>query len=383
MSETKKKTETKKETAKTTKKTTTKKASSNTVELKITVTAEEVNKAIDVSFKKNVAKANVPGFRKGKVPRQMFIKMYGIETLYPDAIDHVVNATYSRELTVAGIEPIDYPEIDFNEIFANFKKDAGFDYVAKVTVRPVPELGEYKGLKVKKFDAKVSDKDVKSELETMQNRKAEWVLKEAAAENGDTVLIDFEGFIDEIAFEGGKGTNHPLELGSNSFIPGFEEQLIGKKAGEESEVNVSFPEDYHSKEYAGKKAVFKCTVHEVKSKKLPKLDDEFAKEADTTVETLAELKAKIKDRLISTKEVEEKRHIENSVVEAAVKNAKVDIPDVMLTKEVDHMVQDFSQRMKMQGMSLDMYYQFSGQDEAALREQMMSEAEKMFVQTLY
>lgn len=350
---------------------------SNVVELKIQVTAEEVKTAVDASFKKNVAKVNTPGFRKGKMPRQMFIKMYGIESLYPDAIDAVVNATYGKALDASDIDPIDYPEINFDEIFASFGNAEGFEYTAKVTVRPVPVLGEYKKLEVEKFNKSVLVKDVNAELDVMRNRKAEIVLKEKGkAASGDTVVIDFEGFVDGVAFEGGKGMNHSLELGSNSFIPGFEDQLIGAKTGEEVDVVVTFPEEYHAENLAGKEATFKCTVHEIKSKKLPKLDDEFAKEMDETVETLADLKAKIKERLVAEKEVEEKRFYENTLVEQAVANATVEIPEVMIKNELDYMMKDFGRRMEMQGMSLDMYFQFSGQDEAALKEQMKPEAER-------
>lgn len=350
---------------------------SNVVELKIQVTAEEVKAAVDASFKKNVAKVNTPGFRKGKMPRQMFIKMYGIESLYPDAIDAVVNATYGKALDASDIDPIDYPEINFDEIFASFGNAEGFEYTAKVTVRPVPVLGEYKKLEVEKFNKSVLVKDVNAELDVMRNRKAEIVLKEKGkAASGDTVVIDFEGFVDGVAFEGGKGMNHSLELGSNSFIPGFEDQLIGAKTGEEVDVVVTFPEEYHAENLAGKEATFKCTVHEIKSKKLPKLDDEFAKEMDETVETLADLKAKIKERLVAEKEVEEKRFYENTLVEQAVANATVEIPEVMIKNELDYMMKDFGRRMEMQGMSLDMYFQFSGQDEAALKEQMKPEAER-------
>ncbi|MDF2558012.1 MAG: trigger factor [Bacillales bacterium] len=355
----------------------------NKIQLTIDVTAEEVNKGIQASFKKNAAKANVPGFRKGKVPFQMFVKMFGIESLYPDAIDQVINEAYTNALIEEKITPVDYPEIEYNEIIQSFKKDEGFTFVAKVTVRPVPTLGQYKGLEIKKFDLEVTEENIENELKQMQARKAEWVLKEeGVSEQGDIVVIDFEGFEDGVPFEGGKGTNYELELGSNSFIPGFEEQLVGKGTGEEVEVNVSFPEEYHAENLAGKPVVFKCTVHEIKTKALPELTDEFAKDIDEKVSSLEELKVQIKDRLTQSKLHESKHHVENSVVEAAVANATVEVPEAMVKNEQDYMVKDFERRMQMQGMTIDLYYQYTGQDEAALREQMKPEAEKHVRTTL-
>lgn len=355
----------------------------NKIQLTIEVSAEEVNKGIQASFKKNAAKANVPGFRKGKVPFQMFVKMFGIESLYPDAIDQVINEAYTKALIEEKITPVDYPEIEYADIIENFKKDEGFTFVAKVTVRPVPTLGLYKGIEIKKYDLEVTEENIENELKQMQARKAEWVLKEeGVSEQGDIVVIDFEGFEDGVAFEGGKGSNYELELGSNSFIPGFEEQLVGKGTGEEVEVNVSFPEDYHAENLAGKPVVFKCTVHEIKTKVLPELTDEFAKTIDENVSSLEELKTQIKDRLTQSKLHESKHHVENSVVDAAVANATVEVPEAMVKNEQDYMVKDFERRMKMQGMSIEMYYQYTGQDEAALREQMKPEAEKHVRTTL-
>lgn len=349
----------------------------NKIQLTIEVAAEEVNKGIQASFKKNAAKANVPGFRKGKIPFPMFVKMFGIESLYPDAIDQVINEAYTKALVDEDITPVDYPEIEYNEIIQSFKKDEGFTFVAKVSVRPVPTLGQYKGVEIKKFDLEVKEEDIENEIKQMQARKAEWVLKEeGVSEQGDIVVIDFEGFEDGVPFEGGKGTNYELELGSNSFIPGFEDQLVGKGTGEEVEVNVSFPEEYHAENLAGKPVVFKCTVHEIKSKVLPELTDAFAKEMDEKVNSLDELKTQIKDRLTQSKLHESKHYIEDAVVDAAVANATIEVPEVMIKNEQDHMVKDFERRMQMQGMSIDMYYQYTGQDEAALREQMKPEAEK-------
>jgi len=359
------------------------KIETNVVQLTIEVSVEDVNAAIDKSFKKNVAKTNVPGFRKGKVPKQMFMKMFGAESLYPDAIDIVINDAYAKAVESEQLNPVHYPEIDYTAIVGVFKKDTPLEFVAKVTVRPEPELGQYKGVAVEKLSTEVTDADVDADLETLQNRKAEWVLKEeGAAELGDTVVIDFEGFVDGEAFEGGKGTNHSLELGSGSFIPGFEEQLVGHGLTEEVEVKVTFPEEYHAEDLAGKEAVFKCLIHEIKTKEAPELTDEFAKEMDNTVETLDELKEKTKDRLQQAKLEEAKRHLENAVVDAAVANAKLEIPEIMIKNEMDYMKKDFEQRMQAQGMTLDLYFQYTGQDEAALEEQMKPEAEKQISRSL-
>lgn len=349
----------------------------NKIQLTVDVTAEEVNKGIQASFKKNAAKANIPGFRKGKVPYPMFVKMFGIESLYPDAIDQVINDAYSKALIEEKIDPIDFPEIEYADIVQVFKKDTDFSFVAKVTVRPEPILGQYKGIEVKKFDLEVTEENIENELKQMLAQKAEWVLKEeGVSENGDIVVIDFEGFESGVPFEGGKGSNYELELGSNSFIPGFEEQLVGKGTGEEVEVNVTFPEEYQAENLAGKPVVFKCTVHEIKSKQLPELTDEFAKGVDEKVNSLDELKTQIKDRLTQSRLHESKHYIENSVVDAAVANATVEIPDVMVKNEQDYMIKDFGRRMQSQGMTLELYFQYTGQDEEALREQMKPEAEK-------
>jgi trigger factor len=248
-------------------------------------------------------------------------------------------------------------------------------FKATVTVKPEVKLGEYKGLEVEELDTNVTDEDIQAELTTLQNRQAELVVKEeGTAENGDTVVIDFEGFVDGEAFEGGKAENHSLELGSGSFIPGFEEQLVGLAAGESKDVEVTFPEEYHAAELAGKPATFKVTVHEIKGKELPALDDEFAKDVDDEVETLDALKEKIRTRLTDSKKHEAEHHVRDSVVEKAAANAEVEIPEVMIENEVNRMLQEFEQRLQMQGMNLELYFQFSGQDEKALRAQMKEEA---------
>ncbi|MED1468427.1 trigger factor [Bacillus salipaludis] len=341
--------------------------------LTVEVSAEEVSKGLDAAFQKVVKQVNVPGFRKGKMPRGMFEKRFGVESLYQDALDFILPEAYGNAIDETGIEPVDRPDIDIEQM----EKGKELIFKATVTVKPEVKLGEYKGLEVEELETNVTDEDVQKELETLQNRQAELVVKEEGkAENGDTVIIDFEGFVDGEAFEGGKAENHSLELGSGSFIPGFEEQLVGVAAGESKDVEVSFPEEYHAAELAGKPAVFKVTVHEIKGKELPTLDDEFAKDVDDEVETLDALKEKIKTRLEDSKKHEAEHHLRDTVVEKAAENAEVEIPAVMIDSEVNRMLQEFEQRLQMQGMNLELYFQFSGQDENALREQMKEEAAK-------
>ncbi|MEK4230172.1 trigger factor [Solibacillus sp. FSL H8-0538] len=341
--------------------------------LTIDVPATEVDKALDQAFKKVVKQINVPGFRKGKMPRPMFEKMYGAEALYQDALEIVINTTYPTALDEAGIDPVDYPEIEGTE---NFAKGTDFTYTATVTVKPEPKLGDYKGLEVTKLPTAVTDEEVEAQIQEQLAKKAELELKEEEAiVLGDTATIDFEGFVGEEAFEGGKGEDYALEIGSGSFIPGFEEQLVGVKAGEAKDVVVTFPEEYHAAELAGKEATFKVTVKEVKTKVLPELNDEFAKEIDPEVEGLVALRAKIKEQTAAQKEAESEGTLRDELVEKAAENAEMEIPAAMIKTEVDRMVQEFGQRLQMQGMNLELYFQFSGQDEAALREQMAADAE--------
>ncbi|WP_274307606.1 trigger factor [Solibacillus daqui] len=340
--------------------------------LTVTVEAVEVDKALDQAFKKVVKQINVPGFRKGKMPRPVFEKMYGVEALYQDALEIVINSSYPVALDEAGIEPVDYPEIAGTE---NFAKGADFTYTATVTVKPEPKLGEYKGLEVTKQSAEVTDEEIQSMIDAELAKKAELEIKEdEAIVEFDTAVIDFEGFVGDEAFEGGKGEDYPLEIGSGSFIPGFEEQLIGAKAGETKDVLVTFPEEYHAAELAGKEAKFVVNIKEVKTKVLPELTDEFAKEIDPEVETVEALKAKLKETTIANKEADVEATLRDELVEKAAENTEVEIPQGMINTEVDRMIQEFGQRLQMQGMNLDLYYQFSGQDEAALRAQMAEEA---------
>jgi trigger factor len=339
--------------------------------LTVEVEATEVSKGLDAAFQKVVKKVNVPGFRKGKMPRGLFEQRFGVESLYQDALDILLPEAYASAIVETGIEPVDRPEIDIEQM----EKGQNLIFKATVIVKPEVKLGEYKGLEVEAFDATVSDEDVDNEIKTLQERQAELVVKEeGTADNGDTVVIDFEGFVDGEAFEGGKAENYSLELGSNSFIPGFEEQLVGTATGESKDVEVNFPEEYHATELAGKPAVFKVTLHEIKTKQLPALDDEFAKDVDDEVESLDALKEKIKNRLVSDKEHQAEHHVRDAVVEAAAKNAEIDVPEAMVDTELDRMMNEFEQRLQAQGMNLELYFQFSGQNEDVLREQMKEEA---------
>ncbi|PGL73350.1 trigger factor [Bacillus sp. AFS055030] len=340
--------------------------------LTVEVEASEVDKGLDAAFKKVVKTINVPGFRKGKLPRPIFEQKFGVEALYNDALDVILPEAYSKAIEEVGIEPVDRPEVDVEQM----EKGKTLIFKAKVTVKPEVKLGEYKGLEVEEMDATVTDEDVQAELTKLQERQAELVVKEdGTVENGDTAVIDFEGFVDGVAFEGGKGENYPLEIGSGSFIPGFEEALIGAKSGVETDVNVTFPEEYHSAELAGKAATFKVTVHEIKAKELPELNDEFAKDVNDEVETLEELKAKIKNDLVESKKSQAEGSLRDALVQKAAENAEIEIPEVMFESQVDRMVKDFEQRIAQQGLNLELYYQFTGTKEEDLRAQMRQDAE--------
>lgn len=341
--------------------------------LTVVVPAEEFDKALDQAFKKVSKDVQIPGFRKGKIPRNIFENRFGVESLYQDAVDIALPDAYMQAVQETGIEPVDQPEVDIEEI----EKGKDLVFTAKVTVKPEVKLGEYKGLEVEEESVEVTDEDVDLAIESEREQQAELVLKEEGTiEEGNTVVIDFEGFIDGEAFEGGKAENHSLEIGSGQFIPGFEEQLVGKESGEELNVELTFPEDYHAEELAGKPAVFEVKIHEIKEKELPTLDDEFAKDIDEEVETLEELKQKKKEQLEEQKKQEAENNKRETLVEKASENAEIEIPEAMVETELDQMVQEFEQRLQMQGMTLEMYSQFSGQDENELKEQMRENAAK-------
>ncbi|GIQ70212.1 trigger factor [Xylanibacillus composti] len=346
--------------------------------LTVEVDEQQVAKALDSAFRKVVTKVNVPGFRKGKVPRQIFEARFGVESLYQDAIDIVLPEAYMQAVQETGIEPIDRPEVDIQQ----FGKGETMKFTAKVQVKPEVELGEYKGLEIEAKDFSVKPEEVEAELEAMQKRHAELVVVEdEPAQLGDTLQFDFEGFVDGEAFEGGKAENYTLELGSGQFIPGFEDQMVGMKKDEEKDIEVTFPEDYHAEELKGKKAVFKVKVHEIKRKNLPELDDEFAKDV-SEFETLEEYRNDIEKNLAHRKEHEKEHYIQDSVVEKAAANAKVDIPPAMIENELEQMLRDFENRLRMQGMNLELYFQFTGQSEEQLREQMKGDAEKRVLNQL-
>jgi len=341
--------------------------------LTFTVTTENFDKALDQAFKKVVKTVQVPGFRKGKVPRKIFEGKFGVESLYQDAVDIVLPEAYSKAVEEAEIVPVEQPEVDIEQI----EQGKELIFTAKVTVKPEVTLGEYKGLEVEEQSVSVSDEDVEAEMEQLRENHAELTVKEdGEVEKGDTVVMDFEGFKDGEPFEGGKGENHSLEIGSGQFIPGFEDKLIGGKAGEETEIDITFPEDYHAEELAGEDVTFKVTIHEIKMKELPEFDDEFAKDVDDEVETLDELRTKKKEELTAQKEQDAENQMRETLVTQASDNAIVDIPEAMVTTEVEQMVKEFEQRLQQQGMTMEMYFQFSGQDEEAFKEQMRGDAEK-------
>lgn len=341
--------------------------------LTIEVSGEEFNGALDQAFKKVVKDVQIPGFRKGRIPRNIFENRFGVESLYQDAVDLVLPGAYSNAVEEAGIEPIDQPSFDVGEI----NKNEPVVFTATVQVKPEAKLGEYKGLEVEAKDVEVTEEEVEKSLEELREKHVELIIKEEGqVEDGDTVVIDFEGFTDGEPFEGGKGENHSLEIGSGQFIPGFEEKLVGKASGEETEVELTFPEDYHAEDLAGKEAMFKVTIHEIKSKELPELDDDFAQDVDEEAETLEELTAKTRKELEESKQQAAEAEKRETLIEKASENTEVEIPDVMVENELEQMMKEFEQRLQMQGMTLEMYTQFSGQDEDQFKDQMRDDAQK-------
>lgn len=341
--------------------------------LTFTIENEAIQKGLTTAFNRVKGNLNVPGFRKGKVTRQVFNRMYGEEALYEDALNAVLPEAYEAAVKEAGIDPVSQPKIDVESM------EKGQDWVidAEVTVKPEVKLGEYKNLEVEKQDREVTEADVEERLNRELEGQAELIIKEdEAAVEGDTVVIDFEGFVGDEAFEGGKGENYSLELGSGQFIPGFEEQLVGKKAGENLDVTVTFPEDYQAEDLAGKEAVFKVAIHEVKAKELPELDDEFAKDVDDSVETLAELKEKYRNELVESKERTADEAKEEAAIRQAVENAEiVELPRVMVHNEVHRSMDEFLNNMQRQGINPEMYYQLTGSTEDDLHKQFEEEAE--------
>ena len=344
----------------------------NMAKITVEVPAEELETAIQNAYLKQRKNISVPGFRKGKVPRQMIEKMYGVEIFYEDAANALIPDAYAKAYDECELEIVSQPSIDVVQL----EKGKPFIFTAEVATKPEVTLGEYKGLKVDKISNRVTAKEVEARLEEEQKKNSRTVVVEdRAVQDGDEVVMDFEGVVDGVAFEGGKGENYPLTIGSGAFIPGFEEQLVGAEAEKEVEVNVTFPEDYHAADLAGKDAIFKCTVHEIKTKELPELDDEFAAEVsefDTLEEYKADIKAKIKEEKVS----EGKRKQEDQAVEQAVANASMEIPQPMIDTQVNQMVQDFAQRIQSQGLSMEQYFQFTGMTADKMMEEMKPQAVK-------
>ena len=344
----------------------------NMAKLTIEVAAEELEKAIEAAYQKNKSKISVPGFRKGKVPRQMIERMYGKEVFYEDAANALIPDAYEKALDECEEDIVSSPSIDVVQIEAG----KPFIFTAEVALKPEVKLGKYKGVKVEKSDVAVTDEEVDAEINKERENNARNIeVTDRAVKDGDITTLDFEGFVDGVAFEGGKGENYPLTIGSGAFIPGFEEQLIGAEIGKEVEVNVTFPEDYQAEELKGKAAVFKCTVKEIKEKQLPELDDEFASEV-SEFETLAEYKADVKGKLEERKAKEAKDAKEAAVIEAIVKDSDMEIPEAMLATQQRQMVDEFAQRIQMQGLSIDQYFQFTGSSYEQMIEQVKPQAEK-------
>ena len=345
----------------------------NMAKLTIEVSAEDVEKALQQAYLKERKRISLPGFRKGKVPRQVIEKMYGPEVFYDEAANHMISEAYGKAYDECELEIASQPKVEIVQL----EKGKPFIFTAEVAVKPEVALGEYKGLKVDKVSAEVTDEEVDAEIEKERERNARTVdVTDRAVQDKDQITLDFEGFVDGTAFEGGKGEDYPLTIGSGAFIPGFEDQLIGAEIGKETEVKVTFPEEYQAKELAGKEAVFKCTVKTIKVKELPELDDEFASDVSEEGETMEEYKAEVRGKLKERKEREAKEKKENQVVEQAVANAEIDLPEPMVDLQARQMADDFARRIMQQGMTLEQYFQFTGLSEEKMMEELKPQAEK-------
>ena len=341
--------------------------------LTVTVPAEKVNKALDQAFKKVVKQINVPGFRKGKVPRPIFEQRFGVEALYQGAVDILLPEAYGEAIEETEINPVAQPEVNVTQI----EKGKDFIFEATVTVEPEVKLGDYKGLEIEKQETDLSDEELQESIDHSLSHLAEMVVKEdGAVENGDTVNIDFSGSVDGEEFDGGQAEGYDLEIGSGSFIPGFEEQIEGMKTGDEKDVVVTFPEEYHAEELAGKEATFKTKVNEIKFKDVPELNDEIANELDSDAENVDEYKENLRKRLSEQKATEAENTEKEEAINKATENASIDIPEAMINTELDRMIQEFGQRIQQQGLDLQTYYQISGQNEEQLRDQMKDDAEQ-------
>ena len=344
----------------------------NMAKLTIEVSAEDLDKAMQNAYQKAKGRISIPGFRKGKAPRKMIEQMYGKGVFLEDAANALIPEHYSKAVEECELEIVSQPEIAVTQA----EPGKAFIFTAEVAVKPEVTLGEYKGVEVPKSETEVTDEDVEAELKKEQEKNSRTVtVEDRGAENGDITTIDFEGFVDGEAFEGGKGTDYPLTLGSGSFIPGFEDQLVGSKAGDHVEVKVTFPEEYQAKELAGKEAVFQCDVKKVEAKELPELDDDFAQDA-SEFDTLAEYKEDIKKNLTEKKEKEARAAKENAAVDKAIENAEMEIPDAMVATQTRQMLDDFARRMQSQGLTMEQYFQFTGMTAEKMQEEMKPQALK-------
>ena len=344
----------------------------NMAKLTIEVAAEEVEKAIQAAYLKQRGKISLPGFRKGKVPRQMLEKMYGAEIFYEDAINRMIPTAYSQAYDECELDIVSQPEVDVVQM----EKGKPFIFTAEVAVKPEVKLGEYKGLKVDKIPVEVTPEDVDAEIQRERERNGRTVeVTDRSVAKDDMITLDFEGFVDGEAFKGGKGTDYPLTIGSGAFIPGFEEQLIGAEIDQDVEVNVKFPEDYHEKSLAGKDALFKCVVHTIKEKELPELDDEFASDV-SECETLEEYRQEVEKKLTDRKQAEAREKIEDQAVDQAAENAEMDIPQPMIDLQVRQMEDDMGYRLQMQGMTKEMYFQMTGLTEERMKQDLEAQALK-------
>lgn len=342
------------------------------VKLTVTVPAEDFNKAITKAYHKTKGRINIPGFRKGKAPQQIIERMYGPEIFYDDAVNFVINDTYAGAADEAGIEFTSRPEFDVE----NVKKGEDLVYTALAAVRPEVVLGEYKGLEIPKFEAEVTDEDVEKELQSEQKKNSRKIdVTDRPVENGDSVILDYAGTIDGVAFDGGTAVDAPLKIGSGTFIPGFEEQLIGLNAGDEKDVEVTFPEDYHAPELAGQDAVFHCVINKIQTREMPVLDDEYVQDT-SEFDTVDEYKENIHKTLIERKEKAAQTDKENAVVDKLIETSEMDIPGAMIDSQVSDMYNEYAQQLQSQGIGIDMYLKYMGQTESALKEQMRPQAEK-------
>lgn len=345
----------------------------NIKEINIKIEGKEWEEALDKAFVKANAKAKIDGFRPGKAPKEVFLKKYGKEALYMDAADIVLDGAYRKVFEDnKDLNIVAQPEIGLKSI-----DEKGVEFTFKLTLKPEVKLGKYKGLNVKKDSVKVTKEEVEHEIEHLRSHYAENVVKEGKVENGDIAIIDFEGFKDGKAFDGGKGENYSLTIGSNTFIPGFEDQIIGMSKGEEKDINVTFPEDYHSEELKGQPVVFKVKVNEIKEVKIPELDKDFFEDLGMEgIDSKESLEAQVKENIKARRDADAENKYIDELLEAAAKNVEVDIPDVMISEEQDRILRQYEENLKMQGLTLEQFYQFTNSDEAALKEQMKDEATK-------